>query len=338
MNNITTIGLDLAKTIFHAVCLNQAGKIVKRKQLKRHELRRFFSQQPPCLIGMEACGSAHYWARELRAYGHTTKLIPAQYVKGFVRGNKNDYNDALAIAEAVKQAEMRFVAVKTPQQQDVQAMHRLRQQRIKERTALSNQLRGLLMEYGIVMTRGVNELRRRIPVILDDEKNGLTALFRQLLRQGYMQLLELDTHINTYTKILTAHSKQDDRCQRLQTIPGYGPIVASVFASTMGNTREYKRGRDASAALGVVPRQHSTGGQRVLLGISKRGDKYLRSLIIHGARAVVRSAQNKDDNLSRWVNRIRAERGYNKATVALANKMVRMGWAVLHYGTTYRPA
>jgi transposase len=233
---------------------------------------------------------------------------------------------------------MRFVATKTAAQQDIQALHRLREQRIKERTALSNQLRGLLAEYGIVFPKGVNTLRKQLPEILEDGDNGLSFLFRQLLAQGYQQLIELDKHIQSYTQIVTQQSQLDDACQRLETIPGFGPIVASIFASTIGDPTAYKRGRDVSASLGIVPKQHSSGGKSTLLGISKRGDRYLRSLLIHGARAVVIQAARKTDKLSQWVNRIRAERGYNKATVALANKMARMGWAVLYHKTTYQPA
>jgi transposase len=259
-------------------------------------------------------------------------------VKTFVRGNKNDYNDALAIAEAAVRPEMRGVVVKTVAQQDVQALHRLRAQCVASRTALGNQLRGLLAEYGIVLPKGIGALRRRLPEVLEDAANGLSDPFRRLLRLGYRQLIELDEHIAAYTAEVERHGQQDDGCRRLQTIPGFGPIVASVFYNAVGDGRAYRRGRDVSAALGLVPRQHSSGGKSVLLGISKRGDGYLRSLLIHGARAVVRQAVDKEDRLSRWINRVRAQRGYNKATVALANKLARIGWAVLHDGSVYKAA
>ncbi len=337
MGKITTIGLDLAKNVFHVVCCDKHGKIMKRKMLRRSGLLTWFANQPTCLIGMESCASAHYWARALQAQGHRVKLIPAQHVKPFVRGNKNDYNDALAITEAVTRPEMRFVSIKTPEQQDIQALHRLRERRLRDRTALCNQLRGLLGEYGIVFSRGVNVLRKRIPEILEDGENGLSDLFRSLLSRGYQQLTELDIHIDAYTEALDVHSKRDDACQRLRTIPGYGPIISSAFHSAVGNGEAYRRGRDVSASLGIVPRQNSSGGKEVLLGISKRGDRYLRSLLIHGARAVVIQAANKEDALSRWINKIRITRGFNKAVVALANKLARIGWAVLANNTVYQP-
>jgi len=336
MSKITTIGLDLAKNVFHVVCCDEHGKVVKKKMLKRFQVLNYFANLPTCLVGMEACASAHHWARELGALGHQVKLIPPQYVKPYVRGNKNDYNDALAIAEAVIRPEMHFVAVKTPEQQDIQALHRLREKRLQERTALCNQLRGLLAEYGLILPKGVNILRRRLPELLEDGENGLSDLFRRLLAQSYQQLQELDGYIDFYTQEMKRQSQQDEACQRLQTIPGYGPIVASVFHSVVGNGEAYRRGRDVSASLGLVPRQHSSGGKEVLLGISKRGDRYLRSLLVHGARSVVIQATKKDDRLSRWINKVKAERGFNKAVVALANKMARIGWAVLVNKNVYQ--
>lgn len=336
MSKITTIGLDLAKNVFHVVGCDAHGKLVRRKQLRRGQMLRYFANLPPSLVGMESCASASYWARELQALGHAVKLIPPQYVKPYVRGNKNDYNDALAIAEALVRPQMRFAAIKTVAQQDIQALHRLRERRIAERTALCNQVRGLLGEYGIVLPKGVASLRRRLPELLEDAGNGLSELFRRLLAQCYQQFGELDAHIDGYTRELKRQSRQSAACQRLETIPGYGPIVASVFYSVVGDGSAYRRGRDVSAAVGLVPRQHSSGGKENLLGISKRGDRYLRSLLIHGARSVVRQAAGKADRLSRWINRIREQRGYNKAVVALANKLARIGWAVLAHNTTYQ--
>jgi transposase len=338
MNKITTIGLDLAKNVFHVVGCNEHGKIIRKRMLKRSQVLTYFANLPVSLVGMEACASAHHWARELGTLGHEVRLIPPQYVKPYVRGNKNDYNDALAIAEAVVRPEMRFVGVKTPEQQDIQALHRLRERRLGDRTALCNQLRGLLAEYGLVFPKGVATLRRRLPELLEDGENGLSDLFRQLLAQGYKQLQELDGHIDFYTQELVYQSQQDDACQRLQTIPGFGPIVASVFHSVVGHGQAYQRGRDVSASVGLVPRQHSSGGKEVLLGISKCGDRYLRSLLIHGARSVVIQAKAKDDRLSRWINRLVSTRGFNKAVVALANKMARIGWVILVNKTTYQAA
>ncbi len=338
MGKITTVGLDLAKQVFHVVCCDMRGKVIRKRMLRRAQVREYFSNLTPCLVGMEACGGAHYWARELQGLGHEVKLLPPQFVKAFVRCNKNDYNDALAIAEAVVRPEMRGVPVKTVEQLDAQALHRLREQCLAARTALVNQLRGLLAEHGLVLSPGIGHVRRCLPALLEDAENGLSDLFRRLLAQGYQRLQEHDTHIAYYTTELKRQSQQDAACQRLQTIPGYGPIVASVFHSTVGDGQAYRRGRDVSASLGLVPRQHSSGGKSVLLGISKRGDRYLRSLLVHGARSVVRQAARKDDRLSRWINRIKAERGHNKAVVALANKLARIGWAVLYNRSTYQAA
>lgn len=335
--NITTVGLDLAKNVFHLVGLDAHGREVMKKRLTRGQVLKHFANSPAGLIGMEACASSHWFARALRALGHEVRLIPPQYVKAYLRGQKNDYNDARAIAEAVRVPSMRFVTVKTVAQQDVQSLVRLREGALNARTAAVNRIRGLLGEYGIVTGKGIGALRRALPEVLEDAGNGLSDTFRRLLSRERQHLLELDAHIEALTEELAAVSKQDERVQRLQTVPGYGPIVASVFASVMGDGHQYRCGREASASVGLVPRQHSSGGKAVLLGISKRGDRYLRSLLIHGARAVVNAARKKDDPLSRWVNRLRETRGMNKATVALANKLARIGWAVLRNGTTYRP-
>ncbi|MCF6266370.1 MAG: IS110 family transposase [Desulfuromusa sp.] len=336
--NITTIGLDLAKNVFHVVCFDSKGKELKKRMLRRQQVAKFFANLPPCRVSMEACASSHYWGRKLREMGHDAKLISPQYVKPYLRGNKNDYNDARAIAEASCRPSMPFVAIKTVEQQDMQALHRVRSKCVKSRTSLCNSTRGLLGEYGIVLTRGIATLRRGIPELLEDPDNGLTDRFRQLLQRCYEQLVELDAHILLYTNELELLSQQDEACQRLQTVPGFGPIVASAFRSAIGDGSAYSRGRDVSASLGLVPRQHSSGGKDNLLGISKRGDKYMRSLLVHGARAVVIQAARKDDSLSRWINRIREKRGWNKAVVAMANKITRIGWAVLRNNTTYKPA
>lgn len=310
--------------------------MLKKKMLKRAQLLTYFANLPKCLVGMESCASAHHWSRKLKSMGHQVKLIPPQYVKPFVRGNKNDYNDALAIAEAVVRPEMRFASVKTTDQQDIQALHRIRERRIADRTALCNQLRGLLAEYGLVLPKGVHVLRRRIPVLLEDAENGLSDFFRRLLAHSYHHLHDLDGQIDFYTKELSLYSQQNEACQRLETIPGYGPIVASVFHSVVGDGKAFRRGRDVSASLGLVPKQHSSGGKEVLLGISKRGNSYLRSLLVHGARSVVIQAARKEDRLSCWVNKLRAQRGFNKAVVALANKMARIGWVIVANKTTYQ--
>lgn len=338
MNKITTVGLDLAKNVFHVICVDGKGKEVRKKMLRRGQVLDYFANLPACLVGMEACAGAHDWARRLKELGHEVRLMPAQLVKPYVSGNKNDYNDARAIAEAVTRPKMRFVAVKTVEQQDKQALHRLRASRVAARTLQCNQIRGLLAEYGIVVPKSVAKLRKSIPEILEDAENPLTEIFRQLLHQAYQELLQLDGQVEFYTCLIEQQAREDEAERRLQTIPGFGPIVASVFHATVGDGKAYHRSRDVSAAMGLVPRQHSSGGKQVLLGISKRGDSYLRSLLVHGARSVVRQAPRKQDRLSRWVTRLIAERGVHKATVALANKMARIGWAVLRHQTVYRMA
>ena len=335
--NVTTMGLDLAKNVFHVVGLDSAGREVAQKRLTRAQVLKYFANTPRATVAMEACAGAHYFARELQKLGHEPKLIPPQYVKAYVRGQKNDYNDARAIAEAARVPQMRWVAVKTVDQQDLQALTRMREGVLRSRTALINRLRGLLAEYGIVRGPGVNTMRRALPELLADADNGLSDRFRRLLRQGQAELIALDAHLETLTAELKAAARADDSARRLQTIPGFGPIVAAVFLGTLGDGSPYRRGRDAAAAVGLVPRQHSSGGKPTLLGISKCGDRYLRSLLVHGARAVVRAARHKDDRLSRWVNRLRETRGANKATVALANKLTRIGWAVLAHRTVYQP-
>lgn len=336
--NITTVGFDLAKIVFHVVCFDQYSKEVKKRKLRRDQVRKFFTQLQPCTVAMEACASSHYWGRELTLLGHQVKLLPAQHVKPYLLGNKNDFNDARAIAEASTRPHIRGVAIKTVEQQDIQAIHRMRSQCIRDRTALSNSVRGLLAEYGIVLAKGIATLRTSIHGLLEDPDNGLSITFRKLLSRRYEQLVELDGHIEFFSKELEIHGRQDDACQRLQEVPGYGPILASAFYSAVGNGEGYARGRDVAASIGLVPAQHSTGGKDVLLGISKRGDRYLRGLLIHGARAVVIHASRKKDRLSQWINRIVAERGKNKAVVALANKMARIGWAILRHKASYETA
>jgi len=332
-----TIGLDLAKNIFHVVGFDHHGKQLFRKQLRRKQVASWFVQQPPSVVGIEACSSSHYWARQLIAQGHEVRLIAPQHVKAFLRGQKNDYNDASAIAEAVTRPQMRFVPIKSATQLDLQALQRLRTRLIRERTGLSNQLRGLLAEHGIVLPRSLAVLRRCIPELLEDADNELSALFRRLLHGGWQHLLEIEVQIKVLDQELARAVAQDEDCQHLMTIPGFGPVVASGFSVAVGDGRCYRRGRDVSAVLGLVPRQHTTGGKPKLLGISKRGDNLLRAHLIQGARSVLMHAKGKDDPLCRWALKVCAERGFNKATVAVANKLARIGWAVLRNQTTYQP-
>ena len=332
-----TIGLDLAKNIFHVVGLDHHGKQIFRKQLRRQQVTSWFAQLPASLVGIEACGSSHYWARTLIAQGHEVKLIAPQHVKAFLRGQKNDYNDATAIAEAVSRPQMRFVPIKSAAQLDLQAVQRIRTKSISERTGISNQLRGLLSEHGIVMPKSLKVLRERIPDLLEDADNGLSALFRRLLHHGWQRLLRMDDTIEKLDRELNHVVKQDTDCQLLMSIPGYGPVVSSSFSVVVGDGNCFKRGRDVAASLGLVPRQHSTGGKPKLLGISKRGNKELRTLLVQGAKAVLRQANGKQDPLCQWALKISARHGPNKAAVALANKLARIGWAVLNTQVPYKP-
>jgi transposase len=335
MNKHTIIGFDIAKQVFHLMKIDRSGKQIQRKKLRRSQVLRYFAQQPAAHIAMEACASAHYWARELQALGHSVELLPAQHVKGYARGQKNDYNDARAIAEACLHGSIRPVVVKTVAQQDDQAMHRCRQQLIRERTALCNQLRGLVGEYGIVIPRGVASVRRRFVAILESE--ALTPRLKTVLQRQYQRLLALDEELAWYDQRLEQLAKEDPVCQRLCASPGYGPVVSTAFKNWLGDGSQFRRGREASAALGVVPRQHTSGDKPLLLGITKCGDRYVRALMIHGARSVVRAAAHKDDALSQWINRLVARRGFNKAAVALANKMIRYGWVIVSRGESYQP-
>lgn len=334
---ITTIGIDIAKNVFHVVCCNANNKVMRKKVVKRHQLLAYISNLPRSLIAMEACSTSNYWGREMTALGHKVKLLPAQHVKAFLTGNKNDFNDAYAIVIAAQQSHIKAVPIKTIEQQDNQVVHKVRELAVGQRTALCNQIRGLLLEYGITVKQGVKNLHNGVVDLLDDA-SGLSKVFRQVLGHLYSQLVLLDKSIEQYGEQIKQQVTHNDTCQRLQSIPGVGPLIASSVFNEIGNGATYKRGRDVSASIGLVPRQHSTGGKEVLLGISKRGNRYLRCLLIQGAKAVVSRAKNKDDKLSQWINRIVATRGHNKACVAYANKMARMAWAITVSGERYQVA
>ena len=335
--NITRIGLDLAKNVFQVHAVDHKGHFLLSRSLKREKMIEFFQKQPPCLIGMEACGSSHFWARTLMAMGHQVKLIAPQFVKPYVKGNKNDANDAEAICEAVSRPNMRFVPVKTVEQQDIQALHRIRQGLVRQRTALVNQIRGLLSEYGIVISLRVESLRNAIPYILEDAENRLTADFRLLLKGLQEDLTHIDKRIGSQDQAIKRVALEHEGAKRLQQLRGIGPITATALIAAIGDGRQFARGRDAAAWCGLVPGQHSSGGKARLLGISKRGDTYLRTLLIHGARAVIKTALNKNDHLSKWLQSLCSRRNQNIAAVALANKTMRMAWALLVRGEDYDP-
>lgn len=335
---ITTIGLDIAKSIFHLCCVNKMGRLLKKKQLKRKQVLPYLARLEPCLVVMEACGGANYWAREIKALGHEVKLIAPQYVKPYVKGNKNDYNDAEGIAEAAQRANMRFVPIKTVAQQDIQNFHRQRERLKKERTALVNQVRGLLAEYGIVINKGVSAVREGLPDILGDAENDLTPLSRELFAELLEELQLLDRRFGECEKRMHVINQEHAVCRRLDDILGIGPITASATYAAAGDGKDFVNGRHFSAWIGLVPGQHSTGGKTTLLGISKRGNAYLRTLFIHGARAVLQHSANKTDRFSLWAQALLERRGHNKACVAVANKMARMAWVIMAKGETYRSA
>jgi len=335
---IVRVGIDIAKTVFQVHGVNSAEKVIVKKTLRRNKVLTYFSNIEPCVIGIEACGGAHYWARELEKQGHEVKLMAPQFVKPYIKGNKTDANDAEGICEAVGRPSMRFVSVKSIEQQDILMLHRIRQKAVKSRTALSNQTRGLLAEYGIVVNKGIKTLRRELPCMLEDADNCLSSFARKHFHHLYEKLILLDDEIAGYDKEIKAIAKESDECQRLLTIPGVGVVTATALVAMIGNVSCFKNGRELSAYFGLVPRQHSSGGKTHLQGISKRGDTYIRTLLIHGARSVVKVAHKKTDSRSQWINELEARRGHNKAAVAQANKAARQVWAVLSKGEDYKVA
>lgn len=325
---LTTIGIDLAKNVFQVHGEDEKGKAMLKKQLKRSQMLSFFANMTPTRIGMEACGSAHYWARKLESLGHSVRLIPPQYVKPFVKRNKNDAADAEAICEAVTRPNMPTVPIKNVEQQAILSVHRARQGFVKARTAQANQIRGLLAEYGIAIPQGIGHIAKRVPEILEDGENDLPGSFRLLIQRLVDHLKELDRRVVELETEIQFWHRENPASQKLAKIPGIGPMTASAMVASIGDARNFKNGRQLAAWLGIVPKQRSTGGKSTLLGISKRGDTYLRTLLIHGARAVIRMAERKPET-DTWLKKLLARRNKNVATVALANKNARTIWALL---------
>lgn len=334
--HVTTLGIDLAKNVFHLHGADSKGRPVFSRRVSRRKLAATVAALPQCLIGMESCGGSHYWARRFCALGHQVRLVSPQFVKPFVKSNKNDRNDAEAICEAVSRPTMRFVAIKSVEQQDRQALHRVRQRLIGQRTALINQMRGLLTEYGIVVARQPASLRRRLPEILEDGDNELSPRARHLFAQLYDELLQLQQRINPIDQEINQIATEDESCRRLLAIEGIGPLTATAVTAVIGDAKAFKNGRQFAAYLGLVPRQNSSGGKPRLGGISKRGDTYLRTLLIHGARTTIRWAQGKQTPRARWIMALVQRRGIQKAAVALANKNARVVWALMARGESYR--
>jgi len=296
------------------------------------------AQVPACIVAMEACASAHYWARELEQLGHRVRLINPRFVKPYVKANKNDASDAEAICEAASRPSMRFVPVKTAAQLEVQALHRVRQQLVKSRTALINQVRGLLAEHGIVIPRGRAQLQRSLAQILEDADHRLSGLMREILSESSERLKFIEARLRQYELHIERLFRQDPRCRRLAEVEGVGPLIATALVAAVGNAAEFKHGRELAAYLGLVPRHRATGGRTIMLGISKRGDRYLRSLLIHGARAALRTMARRSEQRSAWAGRLKLRRGANVAAVALAHKNARVLWALLRSGEANRLA
>jgi len=336
---ITRAGVDIAKSVFHVHAVDRHDKLQWQAKLPRSRwLERLCQRlEPGAEVGMEACACAHHWGRELQKQGFRVKLIAAQFVKPYVKSNKNDRADAEAICEAMSRPGMRFVAVKSVVQQDTQAAHRIREELVNHRTAKANQIRGLVGEYGIVAAVGIHQLRRAIPDWLEDAENGLTGAFRVLLSDLEDDLRQLDDRIHRLDERFTECAKKDPVCSRLMELRGVGPLTASALAGALGDAKAFSKGRDFAASLGLTPRQHSTGGKERLFGISKRGDSYLRKLLIHGARAVLYHAKHRNDGLSQWLNELVGRKHVNVVAVALANKTARIAWAIVHNDSCYDP-
>ena len=332
MTEITTIGLDLAKTVFQVHGADQDGRPVVRKKLRRGQVLGFFAGLSPCLIGLEACASAHYWARELQALGHTVRLIPPQYVKPFVKTNKNDASDAEAICEALIRPTMRFAPLKSADQQSVLMLHRARELLVRQRTMLINALRGHCGEFGIVVAQGASKVAELIAMIEDREDERLPVLAHEALGSLVGQLRMVQAQIVGLEKKLMVWHRANEASRRLATIPGVGIITATALVATIGDASQFRSGRQLAAWLGLVPRQHSSGGKERLGRISKRGDGYLRKLLVHGARTVLLWSRRKKETRSLWLEALLARRPTN---VVLANKTARVVWALLSRGEAF---
>ena len=333
---IASIGIDIGKTTFHLVALDEHGSIVIRRKFSRKALLVYSAKLASSLIGMEACGGAHCLARLLRDQGHEVRLIPGQFVKRYREANKNDYLDAEAIAEAVTRKKLRFVPIKTEDQLDVQGLHRVRERLVHNRTEVINQIRGFLLERGVTFNRGPLSLRKGMPDLLEDAEQNLTPQLRSLLAHLWQEWQSLNSQIERIGAAIEEVAESDAACQRLRKIPGVGPLVSTATVAAIGNGAAFKRGRDFAAWLGLVPKQHSTGGKAKLLGITKRGNRYLRKLFVHGARAVLLRVKYDTGGFGQWVHRLAARAPRNKVIVAIANKLARIAWVVLASGNEYQ--
>ena len=335
---IVTIGVDLAKNVFELCGLDADGNCLLRRRVRREGLLQVLGKIPPCVIGVEACAGAFFWQRRFESLGHEVRIIAPQHVKPFARRQKNDRNDAEAICVAIRQPRMRFVPKKTIEQQDIQTLHRARQRLVNHRTALVSQMRGILLDRGIAFAQSIARARKMIPEIVADPSSDLTDLCRETLGSLLAFLHEIDRRVREFDRRIDRVFRESEACQRIARIRGVGPKTATAVVAAVGDGRDFENGRHMAAWLGLVPRQHSSGERRLLMGISKRGDQHLRTLLVHGARAVVRTAASKTDRFSAWVNDLKERRGANKAIVAVANKNARIIWALLNSGEDYRAA
>ncbi len=341
--NITTIGIDIAKRFFQIHGINANGKTVLRKKLIRDQVLNFMSNLPKCLVGIEACGGSNYWAREITKLGHKVNLIAPQFVKPYVKTNKNDRADAEAICEAVSRPNMRFVTVKSTTQQDILSLHRVRERLVKNRTALANEIRGLLLEFGYIIPQGIHKITTKLTEILD--QGSLTQISHQTFSDLKEEFIENDKKIKDIEKRLKEIANNLNMYQKLKSVPGLGLITATALIASLGNVTNFKNGRQLSAWLGLVPKQHSSGGKEQLLGISKRGDVYLRTLLIQGARSLLNAKfrytteeqrSNKDfSKFTAWMLILAEKRGHNRTVVAIANKLARVVFALLSNNYDY---
>jgi transposase len=334
--NASIIGLDIAKSVFQVHGIDRSGNQVLKRKLRRSEMHRVFAALPPCVIGIEACNSSHYWGRQLAQMGHIVRLIPTQYVKPFTLGGKNDANDAAAICTAVARPDMHFVPVKTAEQQSVQSLHRMRERLTHERTSKSNQIRSMFAEEGIIFGLSVTQLKIGIADAISDPAAAITPILRRLGSMYLEQVGAVERWLKEINNEIKAIFEQHEDCKLLASIPGVGPVIATAITGTVPNAGQFKNGRQLAAWIGLTPKQRSSGGKTKLGGITKHGDTYLRMLLVHGARAVIRYMEGRNDRQSLWLRQIAQRRHRNVAIIALANKIARMVWAVLAKREPYR--
>lgn len=335
MNEITILGIDLAKNTFQLIGVDKHHKVVMKRRCQREKLIEIVSNLPSCTILMESCGTSNHWGRRFQEMGHTPKLISPQHVTPYVANHKNDYKDTEAIIEVGTRPRTKFVQIKTLEQQDIQSIHRVRERLINNRICLSNQIRGLLLEYGIVIPKGFSSLKSKLVELLSEGSGLISDEIQEVLVDIYEEFKTLSESISKYDKKIETISNQQESCKLLKTIPGIGPITATALYASMGNGSQFKNGREMAAQIGLVPKQHSSGDRQLLLGVTKKGNRDLKQLLIHGARAVVARAEKKEDKRSGWINKLAAKKHFNVVATALANRTARMAWAVLQTSQPY---